>query len=347
VLVRVLVLLVAVALLVAAAILVVGNGVHLVVSTRTGGRLLRRRHPRLDGRHLVRHRARYVAQVIDFASALAGRAHRATETLHALVYFVPEAESELTAVGLRPGRMPYFASRAAPMGPVAASVVAATFYNFNPALVAKYIPRAWTLASPDAILAGRLRVIEKSYARLLPQSSHSTAMTELSELLRLATDGLPVEGRPLFAGHASLPWPAEPELALWHGVSLLREFRGDGHIAALLAAQLSGLEAIVTHTATRRGFVPDVARSLRGWSAEEWAAATEGLQARGLMVGDGLTDAGRTLRADLEAETDRLDRAAWLRLGEARTLRVIELGKQLSRAALAAGAIPPGVFAGS
>jgi hypothetical protein len=285
--------------------------------------------------------------MIDFAAAWAGRAHRAIETLHSLVYFVPEAEAEYVATGLRPGRMHYFASRSAPMGPVPASVVAATFYNFNPVLVAKYVPRAWTLAAPQDILAARLRVVEKSYARLLPSGAHALAIAELAQLLREAAGDLPVEGRPLFAGHASLPWPDEPVPVLWHAASLLREFRGDGHIAALLQAELSGLEAIVTHTATGRGFLPDVARSLRGWSADEWTAAAESLQARGLMAGDALTDAGVALRAELEAATDRLDTAAWTRIGEERTLRVIELGKALSRAALSAGAIPAGVFAGS
>jgi hypothetical protein len=281
----------------------------------------------------------------NYAEKLAGRAHRATETLHALVYFVPEAEEELTAVGLRPGRMPYYASRAAAMGPVPAEVVSATFYNFNPALVAKYIPRAWSLASPEDILAARFRVVEKSYARILPAAEHDPAIEELAVLLREAASELPLEGRPLFAAHAALPWPDEPRLDLFHAATLLREYRGDGHIAALVAAELSGIEAIVTHTATGRGFLPDVARHLRGWSAEEWAAAAERLHARGLMDGDDLTEAGRAQRAQLEADTDRLDTAAWLRIGEERTLRVIELGKQLSRAALAAGAIPPGVFA--
>ena len=282
----------------------------------------------------------------DRAAELSGRAHRATEILHSLVYFVPEAEQEHTAVGLRPGRMHYFASRAAPMGPVPAEVVAAAFHNFNPALVAKYIPRAWTLASPADILASRLSVIDKSYARLLPEWQFAQPLAELADLVREATGDLPLDGRPLFAAHAALPWPDEPHLALWHGVTLLREFRGDGHIVALVAAELSGLEAIVTHTATGRGFLPDVARHLRGWSLEEWQAASETLSSRGLMSGDALTPSGIALREEIEATTDRLDRAAWLRLGEQRTQRVIELGKSLSRAALGAGAIPPGVFAG-
>jgi hypothetical protein len=281
----------------------------------------------------------------EFATAIAGRAHRATETLHALVYFVPEAEQEYTAVGLRPGRIHYFASRAAAMGPVPAEVVAATFYNFNPALVAKYIPEAWTLAAPERILRARLDVVRNSYARLLPGHQYGPAIGELAALLRGAASDLPLDGRPLFAAHAALPWPDEPALALWHGATLLREFRGDGHVAALMGAGLSGLDAIVTHTATGRGFVPEVARYLRGWSAEQWDEASSALADRGLMTGAALTPAGAALRAELEATTDRLDQAAWLRLGEERTQRVIELGKALSRAALSAGAIPPGIFA--
>jgi len=281
----------------------------------------------------------------EFATALAGRVHRATETLHALIYFVPEAEEELTAVGLRPGRMPYFASRAAPMGAVPAAVVAATFYNFNPDLIVKYIPRAWTLATTEDILAARLAAVDRAYRRLLPFDEHGDAIEELAALVREATTDLAVEARPLFAGHATLPWPDEPHLVLWHGVSLLREYRGDGHLIALMDAGLNGIEAIVSHSASGRGFLDEVGRTLRGWSEEQWAAAKETLRGRGLMDGAALSEDGLAQRAAIEAATDRLDRAAWLRLGEERTTRVVELGKQLSRAALMAGAIPPGVFA--
>ena len=59
---------------------------------------------------------------------------------------------------------------------------------------------------------------------------------------------------------------------MWHALSLLREHRGDGHICALVAAELSGLEALITHTATGQGFVTGFARASRGWSREEWEA---------------------------------------------------------------------------
>ena len=88
----------------------------------------------------------------------AGRVFRATNSLHSCVYFSPEGDQEYVAAGLRPGRMGYFASRSAPMGEVGPAVVAATFYNFNPALIARHIPRAWTLATPAQVLAARWRV---------------------------------------------------------------------------------------------------------------------------------------------------------------------------------------------
>ncbi len=80
-------------------------------------------------------------------------AHTATNSLHSMIYFVPETEQQLTGTGLKPGRMCYFAGRSAAMGAVGSGVVTATFYNFHPGLVAHCIPAAWELARPDAVLA--------------------------------------------------------------------------------------------------------------------------------------------------------------------------------------------------
>ena len=282
----------------------------------------------------------------DLPAGVAARAHRATEPLHSLVYFVPEADMELTAVGLRPGRMCYFASRSAPMGPVGPGVTAATFYNFNPDIVARHIPRAWTLATPTDILAARLRAADRALRRLLGDELIASAeVAEAAALVREATSDLAPDGRPLYAGHADMQWPDEPHLALWHGVTLLREYRGDGHTAALLSFGLSGIEAIITHTATGRGFVEPAARLLRGWSDEQWDAAKSALRDRGLLDGADLSAAGRELREQIEAETDRLDAAAWQHLGPERTARLTDLGKQLVRVVAGNGAFPPGVFA--
>jgi hypothetical protein len=279
---------------------------------------------------------------------LVGRAHRRLEPLHSHVYFAPEQDEHLVAAGLRPGRMVYFAGRAAPMGAVGPGVVTATFFNFAPSLVARHIPRAWTLAGPEQVLAARHLAARASLTRLLGGEDVAAGpeVAELAGLLHEAAGALTPEGRPLYAGHADLPWPEGSVLRLWHAVTLLREHRGDGHVISLVRHGLSGLEALVTHTATGRGFTQPMAQASRGWSDEEWAGAVEGLAARGLLVDGALTEAGRQLRASVEEETDALSAAPFAALGTERTERVAELAGLLTGRVIANGAFPDGVLAG-
>lgn len=275
------------------------------------------------------------------------RCYRALEPLHALVYFSPESEAELTGLGLRPGRMTYFAQRSAAMGAVSAGVVAATFYNFNPELVARHIPRAWTLASPEQVLAARLRAAEATLRRLLGPVADSDEVAEAAALARQVADRCTVAGRPLYAAHAGLEYPTSDLGALWRAVTLLREYRGDGHVAALLASGISGLDALVTHTASRKGFTLEFAQASRGWSKDQWAEASRYLCERGVLDADGhLTDLGTQLREDLEDQTDQLSGAPFAGADEADLARLTELGRSLSRRAVGAGAFPRGVFAG-
>ncbi|MDQ2836868.1 MAG: hypothetical protein M3Y89_05535 [Actinomycetota bacterium] len=258
-------------------------------------------------------------------------------------------ESSLVEAGLAPGRMGYFAARSAAMGAVGPAVVAATFYNFNPELVARHLPRAWSLAEPADVLAARYRAVDQALRRLLgDQALASAELAEAAELAREAIeDGSPAEGRPLYAAHAALPWPEAVHLRLWHALTLLREHRGDGHLVSLVRHGLNGIDAIVSHTATGAGFLETPARKLRGWSDEEWADSISRLRDRGVLT-DGelaLTEAGVRLRAEVEAETDSLAAGPWQRLGQDKAERLIELGKPLTRLALANGAFPPGVFA--
>ena len=170
------------------------------------------------------------------AFSLARSAHNATNSLHSLIYFAPETEQHLTSVGLRAGRMCYFAGRAAPMGAVSGGVVTATFYNFSPGLVARSVPAAWELASPAVVTGARLAAADAALTRLLgPDVIASADMITLAALLRDAAGACGAEGRPLYAGHADLDWPDAPHLVMWHAVSLLREYRGDGHVCALPA----------------------------------------------------------------------------------------------------------------
>ena len=272
------------------------------------------------------------------------RTHRRLEPLHSHVYFAPETDEQLTAIGIRPGRMVYFAGRAAAMGAVGPGVVTATFGNFAPAIVARHVPRAWTLATPEQVLAARSAAARASLTRLLA-GPPAADVAELAGLLREACSVLTPEGRPLYAGHADQPWPEDPLLQVWHGVTLLREHRGDGHVLSLLRHGLSGLEALVTHTLTGRGFTEQAARATRGWSEQEWAAALAGLTDRGLVADGALTADGVALRAAVEQETDELSAASFVHLGVERTERVADLGGRLSARLVANGAYPVGVFA--
>jgi hypothetical protein len=276
------------------------------------------------------------------------RVHNATNVLHSFIYFAPEAEENFVGAGLDAGRMCYFAGRAAPMGPVGPGVVTATFYNFSPVLVGSAIPTAWQLASPADIISARFEAADQAMHRLLGAEVLACAdVAALAGLARTAAAACTSEGRALYAGHAELDWPTAPHLVLWHALTLLREYRGDGHIAALTASGLTGLEALITHSATGQGFSTGFARASRGWSKDQWAAGCAGLAERGLLDGAGaLTEAGQQLRAGIEDETDDMDAAPWQHLGEPGTLEAIRIGKDLTRAMLAAGALPSqGVFA--
>ncbi|OXM49011.1 SCO6745 family protein [Amycolatopsis alba] len=281
------------------------------------------------------------------ASRVTGRFRGTFDVLHSLTYFAPETEAALTGVGLRPGRMTYFAGRAAPMGAVGPGVVAATFYNFNPELVARYIPRAWTLADPEKIIEARFEAADATLTRLLGKDTlGSEEVAEAAELAREATGGCQVDGRPLYAGHADLGWPSEPHLILWHAITLLREHRGDGHIAALVLNGLDGLSALVTHSATGKGFLVDAAKASRGWSDEQWDGAVARLRDKGILDAEGgLTEAGNDLRERIEAATNAASTGPWEHLGEEKTKRLHELCGPLSRQAVEAGAFPANVFA--
>jgi len=278
---------------------------------------------------------------------IAGRTARSLEPLHALGYFAPEVESALTSIGLRAGRMAYFASRAAPMGRVGGGTVAATFYVFNPSLVEHFVPACWEVAGPEEATAARYRGISAAYERLLGSDAlDSPEVAEAAELARTAAEGCTVAGRPLYAAHADLAWPTEPHLVLFHALTLIREHRGDGHTAALLSGGLSGLEAQVSHVATGRGLTVPAAQATRGWLPEQWGEAAGELAARGLMTTEGgLTEDGRSLRSSVERATEALAVGPWDTLGESRTARLQELCRPLVARALAGGAFPDGIFA--
>jgi hypothetical protein len=196
------------------------------------------------------------------------------------------------------------------------------------------------LASPEDVLSARLQTADVALRRLIPDHIGSPAEAEAAALAREAAQAAALSGRPLFAALRSLPWPEPPHLVLWHACTLLREHRGDGHVASLTAAGLDGCEAHVTLTAT--GSVPrDTLQSNRKWSDDEWAAAEDRLRARGWLDAAGnITDAGRAGRAEVEVRTDELAEEPWRVLGPQGTERLLELLSSMARAINAAGGVP-------
>lgn len=276
----------------------------------------------------------------------AGRLTRTLDALHSVVYFAPETDEMFGELGLD-SRTHYFASRSAPMGAVAANVVAATFYNFSPRLVARAIPAAWALASPAEVTRVRYELVASAVPRVLgEQLSESPELVRAATLLRGVAESIPnADGRPLYAGHAELPWPDSPVAALWHAITLLREYRGDGHIFALVTNDLSGLEALITHAATGIGFQVESARRLRGWSHDEWNAAAEGLAARGLLDSEGeLTTAGTELRSTIEDLTDELGYLPWRALSDEQADELVGFAQVIRAAVQAARVFPAGLF---
>lgn len=282
--------------------------------------------------------------VEEVGPALARKTWRSLEPIHAMVYFAPEVYDRYTAAGLRGRRMGYFASRAAVLGPVPAEVVIATFYNFSPVLVKRAIPAAWELASPAAILDARLEAVDATLRRVLGPAVESPELRQAAELARRAAEAAAArpQGRPLFAAHAAMAWPDEPHLVLWHAQTLLREFRGDGHVAALLFEGVSGLEALALHAAS--GEIPlEFLRSSRGWTDAEWAEAVDGLRERGLLAAEDplvLTETGRRLRQRIEDRTDWLAAPAYAALSVEECLRLRALGRPISRAMVDHGLLP-------
>lgn len=258
----------------------------------------------------------------------------ALEPIHAIGYFAPEPAQAYVDLGLHKS-LAYFAARSAAMGPVPPEVTTATFYVFAPWLAKKTLPAAWEIASPAQIQHARRDGVQAALHRVLGTPD----VTEAVELAKEATAGLTAPGRPLYAAHSQLDWPEDPLLALWHAATLIREHRGDGHIAVLLCADLDPVEALVIG-----GLFADntqFLKSTRGWKPEEWSAAEDRLRDRHLLTDEGdLSEQGRGFRQQIEDDTDALAVDAFAHLGMERTQRLDDLVAPLRKTMLGASELP-------
>lgn len=264
------------------------------------------------------------------------------EPVNAVFWYAPEVFEEAAALGFDTAtRWPsYFAWRSAPLGAPGRDLVAAVCYSFSPRFVARYIPAAWNIAGSVEVLRARTRAVDRMYRALLGDDRIAgSELAEAAGIARAAAEAADTAGRPLAAANADLPWPDEPHLTLWQATTIIREHRGDGHVAALLTAGLDPCEALVSFAAI--GAASEKTFASRGWTAEEWDAARERLTARGWLDADGrATDRCREGRDAIERRTDELAAGPWRAIGADRSERLAELTMPLLVAALESGLLP-------
>ncbi|MBA0048262.1 hypothetical protein [Mycobacteroides sp. LB1] len=270
--------------------------------------------------------------------ALARRLYERFEPVHGITYFTAEARAAVDELGYRGFWRGYFATRSAPLGAVVPRLVEAVFYNFASFRVAKSLDGAWDTASPEQALAARQAGAVAALRRfgLADDENLCTA----ADLLGKAARNASLAGRPLYAALSTVPWPDQPVAALWHAATLLREQRGDAHIAVLVAAGINGRESNVLQVAAGRAAKDHIMRT-RDYDDAEWADIEQALSQRGLLDGAGLLTAeGHALKTDIE---DRTDRAALPTLDALTNAEVETLFRTLTpitRQVIAGGDIP-------
>lgn len=273
------------------------------------------------------------------------------EPVHVISYFATQARDAFEDAGLRGFWRGYFAGRAAPVGLTGAAPIVASFFTFAPAMVGKALPGVWDLITPRDALAVRQAGAVAALRSLLAIADDAPAppaVVAAGDRLAAATADLDWAGRALGAANAALPVPAEPLARLWHAATVLREHRGDGHIAALVAADLDGPEALALRTGVDRasdgshvlaGWNRELMQPARGWTDAEWDAAAARLGDRGLLQTDGTaTAAGVALHRDIEHATDVTAARPWAAL---RDDQLEELADLLLPVTVACAAVLP------
>lgn len=279
---------------------------------------------------------------MDAASArdLARSMWHVLEPYHALVYFAPEVGDALAGIGMKGFWMGYVAGRVAPMGAVTPAVASAVLFNFHPSMAQRALPAAWQLAAPEAVLAARLHAVDGALWRLAGDELRSPELAGVALLARHVAEAADCGGRPLAAACQDLDWPTVPHLVLWQAATVLREHRGDGHVAALVWAGVSGLEAHVLAVLSDQSDRAQL-QAARRWDDAAWSAAVEGLRARGLVDRAGeLSKRGRALKERIETQTDALAAPPFGLLSTEEAERVLEVVGGLARRIIAAGGVP-------
>ena len=234
---------------------------------------------------------------------------------HAVVYGAPEVHAGLEALGIADRFARYLAERSAPLGRVPAVVVTSTFFGFGPNAIAAHVPGVWDVTTPEDVLSATLEAMAELLDRVLPSGPERAAAERLGAALAPIADDHPTAGRPLAAAWSSVPRTGDPLVDLWLAVTVVRESRGDGHLAVLVAEGVGPLEADLLTAGDDPRRRPALAR-WRAWREEDVARVGESLRARGLLDADGRrTPEAVALRERIEDRTDATCAAPWARVG--------------------------------
>jgi hypothetical protein len=267
----------------------------------------------------------------------ARRLRDAIEPLGTQGFWSPLANARLAARGVD-FLSGYVWGRAAPMGEPVGQLVAAAFAAFEPTLIAdlyeqgrRAVARAELLALLDIAVAENLRAI------LGPDAA--VEVGALASTLRRGVEAVDGTGRPMFTGVRALAWPVDPYAQLWRSCHALREHRGDGHIAAYVAAGFDPVDMNIL-TELWVGWPFGEYSGTRAWPSDRTEASLARLRAAGLLEGDALTEAGRRTRQEIEDRTEALEQPVVDAIGA--DLEVVLTRLNAWGAALtAAGAFPP------
>ncbi|OLT03895.1 hypothetical protein BJF90_03795 [Pseudonocardia sp. CNS-004] len=261
------------------------------------------------------------------------------EPICLVTYFADEPNEELTALGHRTYWDGYFASRAAPLGRVPAQVVHAAFYSFAEGEAARHIPSAWETIPPEASFAAWQRGSAASVRRIIgDELAGSPGLVRAADLTTKAATSAPTEGRVMYAGWRTLPVPSDPVTRLWHAATMLREHRGDGHVAALVTERIGGTEAHVLSALDMGIHPPESFGRIHHLPKQRLAAVMDGLRERGLVDPAGrFTDAGRETKHRIEALTDELAAPPYDALSPAELVELVAALEPITARMVAAG----------
>jgi hypothetical protein len=263
---------------------------------------------------------------------VARRLFELTEPISLVNFFSPEPNESMAALGFRGYWDGYFAGRSAPLGRVPAEVVHAAFYNFSDGEVARHIPKVWATTTPEAAHAARERGCVTALRRILGDLVETRELARAAEILAKASTSALTDGRVMYAALRALPMPEEPVTRLWHAANMLREHRGDGHIAALVSEQIGGTEAHVLSALDMGIYPAESFGRIHHLPKHRLAEVMGGLRDRGLLDSTGrFTDAGRATKARIESLTDTLAEAPYDGLEPAELEQLITLLEPVTR----------------